>query len=88
VRVEISRCGSEYNRGIPPWREKIARPGLCGRCRATGVPTTTRVKIAVGDAVEELGEFFIRMDYTLAEKKREQVKAGNTMVSMFNGIMA
>lgn len=45
-----------------------------------------RVKIEIGDEVEELGESFNRMAQALAEKEQELVKARNTMVSMFNGI--
>ncbi len=45
-----------------------------------------RVKIEIGDEVQELGESFNRMAQALAEKKKELVKARNTMVSMFNGI--
>ena len=37
----MSRRGNEYNRGIPPWREKTARLGLCGGCQETGIHTTT-----------------------------------------------
>ena len=47
---------------------------------------TQRVKIEIGDEVEELGESFNRMAQALAEKEKELVKARNTMVSMFNGI--
>jgi len=35
----MSRRGNEYNRGTGCG--KTARPGLCGGCRATGIPTTT-----------------------------------------------
>jgi len=42
VRVEMNRCGSEHNRGIPPWLEKTERTGLSGGCRVTGIPTTTK----------------------------------------------
>ncbi len=42
VRVEMNRCGSEHNRGIPPWRENTERTGLSGGCRVTGIPTTTK----------------------------------------------
>jgi signal transduction histidine kinase len=45
-----------------------------------------RVKIEIGDEVEELGESFNRMAQALAEKEKELVKARNTMVSIFNGI--
>jgi len=38
VRVEINRRGSEYNRRTGCG--KTARPGLCGGCRVTGIPTT------------------------------------------------
>ncbi len=47
---------------------------------------TQRVKIEIGDEVEELGESFNRMAQALSEKEKELVKARNTMVSMFNGI--
>ncbi len=45
-----------------------------------------RVKIEIGDEVEELGDSFNRMAQALAEKEQELVNARNTMVSMFNGI--
>ena len=35
----MDRRGNEYNRGTGCG--KTARPGLCGRCRETGIPTTT-----------------------------------------------
>ena len=41
--VGINRCGSEYNRGTGCG--KTARPGLCGGCRVTGIPTTTAITI-------------------------------------------
>lgn len=47
-----------------------------------------RVKIDIGDEVEELGESFNRMAQALAEKEREMVMAKNRLVSIFNGITA
>lgn len=47
---------------------------------------TQHVQIDIGDEVEELGESFNRMSRALAEKENELIKAGNTMVSIFNGI--
>jgi signal transduction histidine kinase len=47
---------------------------------------TQRVKIEIGDEVEELGESFNGMAQALAEKEKELIKARNTMVSMFDGI--
>jgi len=51
VRVGISRCGSEYNRGTGCG--KTARPGLCGGCRATDIPTTTTDAVIL---ISELAE--------------------------------
>jgi signal transduction histidine kinase/HAMP domain-containing protein len=49
---------------------------------------TRRVKIDIGDEVEELGESFNRMAQTLAEKEKELTLTRNTLVSIFDGIMA
>jgi signal transduction histidine kinase len=49
---------------------------------------TQRVKIDIGDEVEELGKSFNRMAQALAEKEKELIMARNTMVSIFNGITA
>lgn len=49
---------------------------------------TQRVRIDIGDEVEELGKSFNRMARALAEKEHELITARNTMVSMFNGITA
>ena len=49
---------------------------------------TQRVKIEIGDEVEELGESFNKMAQALAEKEKELIVAKNTMISMFNGITA
>ena len=49
---------------------------------------TQRVKIDIGDEVEELGKSFNRMARALAEKENELIMARNTMISIFNGITA
>ncbi|MEE8429650.1 MAG: ATP-binding protein, partial [Candidatus Desulfatibia sp.] len=49
---------------------------------------TQRVKIEIGDEVEELGESFNRMAQALAEKEKELIMARNTLVSIFNAIAA
>ncbi len=49
---------------------------------------TQRVKIEIGDEVEELGKSFNQMAQALTEKEKEIIMARNTMVSMFNGITA
>ena len=40
-RAEMSRRGNEYNRETGC--AKTAHQGLCGGCRATGIPTTTHI---------------------------------------------
>ena len=41
----MSRRGNEYNRGTGC--RKTARPGLCGECWVTGIPTTTTLIITL-----------------------------------------